>query len=250
MPPPSAAPTIVYDLFISYSTQDKAWVRGELLTRLEAAGLKACIDFRDFQLGAPTVTEIERGLLTSRKTLLVLTPAYLTSGWTEFENLLLQTADPTNRLRRLIPLLKERCNLPQRIGFLTYVDFTDPTERDFAWRKLLATLDAPATPAPATSSVTASAAAAPSTPSPMAMRQLRTVLAQLYPDKSSATRIAQDAGLPVAMIALGDRAVDYWHAILGEAQKRNQLPTLLAIVREEYGTNGALVAAIQAVLSG
>jgi hypothetical protein len=37
-----------YDVFISYSHDDKGWVRGELLQRLEAAGLKAYIDFRDF----------------------------------------------------------------------------------------------------------------------------------------------------------------------------------------------------------
>lgn len=248
MSPTATVQPVTHDLFISYSTQDKAWVRGELLPRLEAAGLKTFIDFRDFQLGAPSITEIERGILASRRTLLVLTPAYLTSGWTEFETLLLQTADPTNRLRRVIPLLKERCDLPKRISFLTYVDFTDPTERDFAWHKLLTNLDATVTPAISTPPVTPPTTTSPITPSPTAMRELRTVLAQLYPDKSSATLIAQDAGLPVAMIPFGDRAVDHWHAILGEAQKRNQLSVLLAIVSEEYGTNGALVAAVQAVL--
>lgn len=248
MPPTTAAPTATYDVFISYSSQDKVWVRGELLTRLEAAGLKTFIDFRDFQLGAPSITEIERGLLASRKTLLVLTPAYLTSGWTEFETLLLQTADPTNRLRRLIPLLKDRCDLPQRIRFLTYVDFTDPTERNFAWHKLLTSLDATATPVVSTPPPTTSATASPITPSPTAMRQLRNVLAHLYPDKASATRIAQDAGLPVTMIAFGDRAIDHWHAILSEAQKHNRLTTLLAFVQEEYGANQELIAAVQAVL--
>ncbi|MBU7583219.1 MAG: toll/interleukin-1 receptor domain-containing protein [Nostoc sp. TH1S01] len=111
-----------YDVFISYSSADKDWVRNILLRRLEDKGLRACIDYRDFDRGAPTVKEIERVIHVSRKTLLVLTPAYLKSGWTEFENLLLQTLDPTNQQRRLLPLLKERCNLPTRISFLTYVD--------------------------------------------------------------------------------------------------------------------------------
>ena len=70
-----------YDVFISYSSKDRTWVRGELLQRLEAAGLKACIDFRDFERGAPSVKEMRRGVETSRKTLLVLTPAYLESAW-------------------------------------------------------------------------------------------------------------------------------------------------------------------------
>ena len=235
-----------YDVFISYSSQDKAWVRGELLTRLEAAGLQVIIDFRDFRLGAPSINEMERAVTTSRKTLLVLTPTYLASQWAEFENLMLQTLDPANRALRLIPLLKERCDLPIRIGFLTYVDFTDSAEYDRAWQRLLGGLGAPLPSAPDPVTVAPPPASAPAqTPSPAALRQLRNVLADLYPDKSSAARVAEDAGLPIVTIAVSDRAVDNWHAILREAQKHHRLATLLAVVCEEYGGNRALVAAIQ-----
>jgi len=41
-----------FDVFISYSSQDKEWVRGELLERVERAGVKAFIDFRDFTRGS------------------------------------------------------------------------------------------------------------------------------------------------------------------------------------------------------
>ena len=132
-----------YDVFISYSHANKDWVRGELLTRLEAAGLKACIDFRDFERGAPSVTEMERAVLTSRKTLLILTPDYLESAWTEFETLMLQVLDPANQERRLIPLLREKCELPLRIGYLTYVDFAEPEDWGIAWTQLLTALGAP-----------------------------------------------------------------------------------------------------------
>jgi len=112
-----------YDVFISYSTQNKVWVRGELLTRLEGAGLKCCIDYRDFRPGAPAIAELKRAATTSRKTLLVLTPDYLQSKWTEFERYLLQTRDPLNKDLRLIPLLKEPCDLPEDIAYLTYSTF-------------------------------------------------------------------------------------------------------------------------------
>jgi hypothetical protein len=148
-PPPSAPDEqFEYDLFISYSSKDRAWVRGELLPRLEASGLRACIDYRDFRLGAPIVNEMERAVLSSRKTLLVLTPYYLESAWTEFEALMLQALDPAARGRRLIPLLKEKCELPPRIGYLTYVDFADPDDREFAWSLLLGALEAPDTGTP------------------------------------------------------------------------------------------------------
>jgi hypothetical protein len=66
----------VYDVFISYRHKDpdKTWVRNTLLSSLESAGPPACIDFRDFQLCAPLVTEMERAIEQSRYTLAILSP--------------------------------------------------------------------------------------------------------------------------------------------------------------------------------
>jgi hypothetical protein len=52
-----------FDVFISYSSRDKVWVRGELLKRIEQAGLKAFIDYRDFTRGALIIKEMERGVV-------------------------------------------------------------------------------------------------------------------------------------------------------------------------------------------
>jgi hypothetical protein len=132
-----------YDVFISYSHADKDWVRRELLPNLEARSLRVCIDFRDFQPGAPSVTEMERAVLTSHKTLLILTPDYVESAWAEFEALMLQAMDPASRGRRLIPLLKEKCDLPLRIRYLTYLDLTAAEDLGLAWTRLLTALRAP-----------------------------------------------------------------------------------------------------------
>lgn len=69
--------SFAYDVFISYSSKDAAWVRGELLRQLEGRGLRVCIDERDFIIGAPSVEEMQRAVLTSCRTLLVLSPDYL-----------------------------------------------------------------------------------------------------------------------------------------------------------------------------
>ncbi len=129
-----------YDLFISYSHRDATWVRSVLLPRLEADGLRVCIDMRDFALGAPLITEIERAVLQSRKTLLVLTPDYLASQWTEFENILVATLDPAARARRMLPILLKASELPLRIRHLNYLDFTQPDDPEFRWRRLVAAL--------------------------------------------------------------------------------------------------------------
>lgn len=154
-----------YDVFISYSHHDKAWVRKQLLPGLEAAGLKVCIDYRDFRIGAPSVNEMQRAVTESRKTILVLTPAYLASAWAEFENLMAATLDPANRELRLLPLKLADCQLPVRYSYLTYVDFSDPDpeERDMAWRRLLDALHAPA---PEANPPAAPSAAPPPKPRP------------------------------------------------------------------------------------
>jgi hypothetical protein len=132
-----------FDVFISYSSKDKEWVRGELLQRIEKAGLKAFIDFRDFTRGAPSIKECERGVVECRKTLLILTPNYVEhSEWGEMENVMAHTLSPANRDLRMIPLLKTDCQKPLRLAALTHIDFTDGADLDLAWRQLLTALGA------------------------------------------------------------------------------------------------------------
>lgn len=125
-----------YDIFISYSSKDRPWVK-ELLRKLEEQKIKACIDYRDFIIGMPSIKNIEQAVINSHKTLLILTPNYLESGWTEFENILLQTLDPANQKLRLLPLLKEKCELPLRLRALTYLNFVNPEDEAFEWQKLV-----------------------------------------------------------------------------------------------------------------
>ncbi len=141
--------TYRYDVFISYSHADKDWVQGELLPRLESAGLKICIDYRDFEIGVPVLTNIERAVDGSRHTLALLTPGYVESEWCELEALLVGTGDPAGRRRKLFPVLLESCPLPKRLTTLTYADFTRPhdlaDELDRLLKQLLA-LAAPPKP--------------------------------------------------------------------------------------------------------
>ena len=137
-----------YDVFISYSSTDKKWVRKDLLDALEKAGIKVCIDFRDFKAGKPAIKNMRDSILESHHTLLILTKAFIESGWTDFENMLSQTIDPANRQGRIIPLLKEKCELPLEIGYLTYVNFVDPDDWTISWKQLFTALGKPDAPIP------------------------------------------------------------------------------------------------------
>lgn len=129
--------TDTYDVFISYSHQEQDWVRAQLLPRLEQSGLRVCIDDRDFEIGVPGLINMERAVEQSRRTLLVLTPNWIAGEWTDFEALLTQTGDPVGRRRKLIPLLLEPCQLPQRLAMLTYIDFTNPADRPAQMERLI-----------------------------------------------------------------------------------------------------------------
>jgi hypothetical protein len=140
MTAPENLTQFTYDVFISYSHKNKDWVWAKLLPCLEGAGLKVLIDYRDFEIGIPSVVNMERAVDRSRHTLLVLTPSWLASEWTDFESLLAGTSDPAARRRRLVPLMLESCNPPQRIAMLTYADFINPARRDEEMARLILAL--------------------------------------------------------------------------------------------------------------
>lgn len=129
-----------YDVFISYSHLDVDWVKDWLLPRLESAGLSVCIDFRDFGIGIPSLTNMENAVERSHKTLLVLTPNWIKSEWSKFESLLIQTDDPSGVRQRTLPLMLEKCDLPKRLGIFTYADFTDKKDWDQQVSRVTATI--------------------------------------------------------------------------------------------------------------
>ena len=135
-----------YDVFISYSHTDRAWVRDTLLRRLEETGLHACIDSRDFLIGTPSLTNMEDAVDASRHTLVVLTPSDIDSEWCECETLLVGTRDPTGRRRKFLPVILEPCSPPGRLGMLSYADFTQPEQYEMEVTRLLAQIHRTAPP--------------------------------------------------------------------------------------------------------
>lgn len=126
-----------YDVFVSYSHKDVIWVNGWLVPRLESFGVSVCVDYRDFEPGAPSLNEMERAVQTSRKILLVISSNFLESEWTEFEALMAQTLDPAARKRRVIPLLLEKTELPLRLSTLTYLNFSNPEAEEDQLERLV-----------------------------------------------------------------------------------------------------------------
>jgi hypothetical protein len=119
-----------YDVFVSYRQQepDRGWVRKVLVKRLEALGVRVCVDYRDFRLGAALIKEMERAVVTSRYTLAVLSPLYLASNFTEFENLIAEYLGLEQSRVRLLMVLREDCVPRLSLRSRLWLDMTDEAE--------------------------------------------------------------------------------------------------------------------------
>ena len=84
-----------YDAFVAYHKNDLKWITNELLKNLDEEALgddlsdqtrfRLCIHDRDFIPGISIEDNIVRAIENSRKTILVLSKDFLTSGWCDFE---------------------------------------------------------------------------------------------------------------------------------------------------------------------
>jgi hypothetical protein len=119
--PPKAQP----DAFISYSHKDSAWVREYLVPALRARDLSVLTD-EDFEVGGVAVKSMADAVATSRFTVAVLTPAYVSSDWAMYEVQLSQTLGPADKV---LPLLREHCAIPLQLRHLTWADFTLSADR-------------------------------------------------------------------------------------------------------------------------
>ena len=74
-----------YDIFISYANEDYGFVTGEMYQTLQEAGLSMCLHQKDFLPGSYISENILRAIRSSRKTVIVLSPAFLDSKWCMYE---------------------------------------------------------------------------------------------------------------------------------------------------------------------
>lgn len=131
-----------WDVFVSHSRINKQWVR-ESVAEWRAKGLRIFFDEDSIQPGEDIVTAIERGLTSSRKVVLILSPASVNSNWVALEQSIALFEDIDEARERIIPVLLEpidRSQLKISIRKLNAVDLTDPSSRAREYERLLKAL--------------------------------------------------------------------------------------------------------------
>ena len=74
-----------HDVFISHASEDKDAIVRSLANALTEQGLKVWYDEFTLRIGDSLRQKIDRGLATSRVGLVVLSPSFISKGWTNYE---------------------------------------------------------------------------------------------------------------------------------------------------------------------
>lgn len=134
-----------YDLFVSYAAADRHWVVGYLFDALGRSEVRYHHE-EAFSLGVPRLVAFERAVRQCRRTLLVLSPAYVADSASEFVDVLAQAHGQETATWPVVPLLLEPCELPLRLRLLTSLDATDEDNWDEVVARLCADLGREAPP--------------------------------------------------------------------------------------------------------
>ena len=144
----SAASRFTYDVFVVHAeaAADEAFVNGYLLAKLGLAPERV-LRLQTLELGQVVTEEIERGVRSSRVTIVVLSSAYMDDYWAAFGEQLAAYASVAKDVHGvLLPLLLEDCKLTMYVQSLVKLDFRDPSRAlwDAEIDRLRAYLDRPA----------------------------------------------------------------------------------------------------------
>jgi hypothetical protein len=141
-----------YDVYVSYSEKDPdtTWVWETLLPQFEQASLKVAVSDDVVELGVARVVNVERGMKQARRTLAVISPAFMQNNMAQFESVLGQTMGiEENRTRLLTAFIAEVASdmLPARLSpnMIGTVNLSDLTSRRGKMQldKLISTLKSP-----------------------------------------------------------------------------------------------------------
>lgn len=123
------------DFFISYTSSDEQWAEW-VEGALKEAGFTTVCMLRDFPPGSNFIVKMHRASSECRRTVLILSPAYLESDYTLIEWAAAAVEDPTGRRGKLLPVRVEECKPTGLMGPMVYCDLVGLEENEARERLL------------------------------------------------------------------------------------------------------------------
>ncbi len=114
-----------YDVFLSYSSKDREWVK-QFVNAIQESGLTAWFDVADIPPGERWEDHIQKALRESTILVLIMSPDSIKSPWTYFE-LGAAIADQ----KRIIPVLTQEMDwrdIPTPLARLQFLKESSPWE--------------------------------------------------------------------------------------------------------------------------
>ncbi|MBI4681008.1 MAG: toll/interleukin-1 receptor domain-containing protein [Nitrospirae bacterium] len=117
------------DFFISYNKHDEKWAEW-IAWQLENAGYDIVIQLWDWGPGNNFILEMQKATELCQHTIIVLSPHFLDSEYTQPEWAQAFAQDPTGENRLLIPVRVANCELNGFFKPLVYIDFLEAPPSD------------------------------------------------------------------------------------------------------------------------
>ncbi|CAH1263390.1 TLR1 [Branchiostoma lanceolatum] len=133
-----------YDFLVLHSSTDTDWVNYALVPALEVDwGFKGCVADRDFVPGKSVFDDIIYSIENSYKTLLILTPNFVTSEWCKYETEQALMESLKSKTGRVIPIMLHECDVPVSVRTITitYLDVSRDAISSCDWMKLKKALE-------------------------------------------------------------------------------------------------------------
>ncbi len=117
------------DFFISYTSADRPWAEW-IAWQLEQEGYTTLIQAWDFAPGSNFVLQMDTAAKTAERTIAVLSPAYVQSGFTAAEWVAAFAHDPKGEQRLLVPVRIRPFDVEGLLGQLVYIDLVGRDEQE------------------------------------------------------------------------------------------------------------------------
>ena len=111
------------DFFISYSSPDQSWAEW-IAWVLEEHGYSVVIQAWDFRTGGNWVLDMQQAVSRTKRTIMILSEAYLNSAYAKSEWAAAFVQDPDSSCRKLLPIKVRPC---QPTGLLATIQHEDLT---------------------------------------------------------------------------------------------------------------------------
>lgn len=131
-------------VFLCHNSKDKLFVR-ELAERLKLDGVRVWLDEAELNIGDSLINRISGGIKDMDYVAVIISKNSIDSSWVQKEISLAMSKEIAGREVSVLPILVDKCSLPETLADKLYADFTLRENYEDEYSKLLRAMDVAST---------------------------------------------------------------------------------------------------------